>query len=122
MLLGCLSEACDLVTLDAITTPGPLDVRTRFGFEHHDPSHAEAIRRAWEETGGRRAYWGEWHTHAEPDPTPSPLDLETWRETAAEAPGGLLFFAIVGTERVGVWVVSPEGVAEVVRVLLGGAP
>lgn len=59
------------------TTPGPNDVRSRTSFHRQDESHERAYLRA------RRddpliAYIGDWHTHPENLPAPSPTDESEW--------------------------------------------
>lgn len=106
----CLRDGGHLI-VDLATEPGPTDERTRYGFNRVDPSHQERLDRAWEESEGTCAAIGSWHTHAEPHPTPSDVDLDAWRDHAATWTwdGDALYFAIVGTESVGVWEVDRAG-------------
>lgn len=94
-----------ILTLTAISEPGPKDARERYGCERLDPCHQEALERAWNERRDFRL--GEWHSHAEPFPTPSDLDMATWRGCLAEARRkGLdhrMFFLIVGTLEIRAW-------------------
>lgn len=113
LLLGRLSEGNHLLTIERITEPMPGDVRTRRAFERADPGHADAVRAAWGETGGAVACWGDWHTHAEPSPTPSADDLESWRADAARA--DCSFSIIVGTEEIRVWEVRRDGAVRAVE-------
>lgn len=101
LLLGYLTEQNHLLVINQVTVPGPGDVRERLGFERLDPLHNARVRQAWERTRGGVACWGTWHTHAEPTPRPSPLDLESWREDTMANCG---FHLIVGTNTVGVWI------------------
>lgn len=61
------------------TTPLPRDVRKSTLFDRKDHGHQAAALAAWRSSGGTDTYLGEWHTHPVDDPTPSTLDLRTWR-------------------------------------------
>lgn len=105
LLLGrYLSDAHDLV-VDFVSTPMPDDERSRFGFFRGAKSHQRVIDAAWESSGGTCCFLGDWHTHAEPAPTPSPMDVENWQKMLREAiePDQACFFVIVGQQVIRVW-------------------
>jgi len=108
LLLGELSDDNRHLTLCDLTEPMPNDRRTRFGFERNDPGHQAVVKASWDESGGKVAAWGTWHTHAEPTPMPSALDIESWAADLNEwgNAGDCLFHIIVGTEGIGLWTVS----------------
>lgn len=60
------------------TTPQPNDRRTRFRFYRRDPYHQEVAISQWDMSGNTLDYIGEWHTHPEPYPMPSSLDISEW--------------------------------------------
>lgn len=99
------------VVVDEITTPGPLDKRSRFACSLEDPSHQQRLDDAWERSDGRSNYLGHWHTHPEPDPRPSDIDLADWRRrlSVETYPGDHLLFVIVGTERTRMWLGFRDG-------------
>lgn len=105
VLVGRHLHAGGHVIVDAVTQPMSGDVATRCSFHRSREPHQRAIDEAWSRSGGRSVYLGEWHTHPEPDPRPSSVDLGDWRrrlrDDEVEAP--YLFFAIVGLEQVSVW-------------------
>lgn len=107
LLFGRLSDNNTCLTLCDLTEPFPGDVRNARGFGREDPGHQATVTRLWQESGGEVACWGDWHTHAEPHPEPSALDLESWRADAKSL--GDRFAVIVGTETIGVWEVTREG-------------
>ena len=106
-LLGrMVRDSLDIV-VDEVIEPGPGDVRTRYGFHLCDLAHQQAhVDAAWKRSEGTCCFLGDWHTHAEPDPTPSSVDLDNWRRllrvTATDEYPRLLF-VIVGTEHVRAW-------------------
>lgn len=110
LLLGELTDNNHHLTLCDLTEPMSGDVRTRFGFERKDPGHQAEVKAAWDESGGAVAAWGTWHTHAERTPVPSAQDLEAWAADVNEwtSAGDCLFHIIVGTEGIGLWVVSKQ--------------
>ena len=105
LLIGHLDRDGFDVVIDAATLPRPGDVRSRYNFERNDPGHSAAVRRAFEESNGARQHLGDWHTHAEPIPSPSTEDLVQWTDTLREhvKPGEACFFVIVGQSAIGVW-------------------
>ena len=48
---------------------------------------------------GTKSYLGEWHTHPEPNPRPSSLDITEWKKTA-NYNEDMLLFLIVGQETI----------------------
>ena len=106
-LLGRMIAGSLDVVADAVTEPGPRDERERFGFHLNDLAHHQALINAeWDRSGGTCCLLGDWHTHAEPDPTPSFVDLAGWRKRLAgdasdEFPR--LLFVIVGTRSIRAW-------------------
>jgi len=106
-LLGRMMRDSLDVVVDEVIEPGPLDVRTRYGFHLCDLAHQQAaLDAAWKRSAGTCCFLGDWHTHAEPDPTPSSVDLANWHRllrTMATGESTRLLFVIVGTERVRAW-------------------
>jgi integrative and conjugative element protein (TIGR02256 family) len=104
-LLGrYLRDGHDLV-VDMVTVPMPGDVRERYGFHRNSPGHQAEIDAAWIASGGTCVLLGNWHTHAEPHPTPSSVDLEDWRRVLITEiqPDEACFFVIVGQREIRVW-------------------
>lgn len=103
VLIGrCIVDTSDVV-VDAATTPLFTDERERFRFHRSEP-HMNVVHAMHDATWGRVGYVGEWHTHAEPDPTPSDIDLDDWRaQLALQAHLDSLVFVIVGQERTRAW-------------------
>lgn len=116
LLLGRLSDNNHHLTLCQCTTPLPGDVREPRGFERNDPGHRAAVRRAWVASGGEVTCWGTWHTHAEPHPSPSDVDLDSWRADGRDLAADF-FHVIVGTEEIGVWEVTRDGRVQKVEAL-----
>jgi integrative and conjugative element protein (TIGR02256 family) len=93
------------VVVDSVTVPMPGDVGSRYAFFRSAEPHQAAVDLAHEQSNGTVGYLGEWHTHAEPDPTPSSTDLDDWAKRLREDvfDGATLLFVIVGQERTRMW-------------------
>lgn len=92
------------VVIDSVTTPQPGDLRLPHFFHRSQEAHQAASDRAYEESDGRICYLGEWHTHAEPAPTPSAVDLNDWCRRLRDDQGeDRVFFAIIGQDEIALW-------------------
>jgi integrative and conjugative element protein (TIGR02256 family) len=80
---------------------GPMarDRRTATLFDRCDPGHQEYALKNWGDSAQTKTFVGEWHTHSEPRPSPSRLDLQTWRHVAGNNAAGNTVFLIKGYER-----------------------
>lgn len=108
LLLGRYVVDTQAVIADEVTEPAPGDLREPAAFHRLDDAHNAIIRARWEESDGRIHYVGEWHTHAEPWPRPSHIDLGAWEGLLRDASDGRpdnppLLFVIAGQSSVGVW-------------------
>lgn len=105
VLLGRYILDTDDVVVDDITRPCADDVRDRFSFKRSAPAHQAAIDDAWTSTAGRIHYLGEWHTHPQPDPTPSRTDIRDWKRRLRKDrfDADFLLFVIAGLELISVW-------------------
>lgn len=76
ILLGRGPDPAGGIHVEIAGDPGP-NADRRPDFFLRDLAHAQLLAtRAWEE---QRAIWvGEWHTHPEGGPAPSPVDLATY--------------------------------------------
>ena len=105
MLLGRIIAETGDVVVDELTQPTPDDSRTRFTFVRGKAFAQDLVNRAWSYSSGTRIYLGEWHSHPESRPTPSPQDVGNWRAVVqgAKYEQNELLFVIVGLDEVGVW-------------------
>ncbi|GMA17684.1 Mov34/MPN/PAD-1 family protein [Deinococcus metallilatus] len=110
ILVGHERQQGNLV-LDRFTSPQPGDRRTRTRFHRSVEPHQELLNLMWLASGCTRTYFGEWHTHPEPCPTPSSIDLRSWRKhlKQEEARENGLHFIIVGTAITRVWHANQGG-------------
>jgi integrative and conjugative element protein (TIGR02256 family) len=98
------------VVVDEVSTPQNGDRRSRFGF-YRSAKHEQVARERWLQENSTSAYLGLWHTHPEPDPTPSGVDRRDWEQAVYgdRYEGDRLFFPIVGTHCIRIWTLSRRG-------------
>jgi integrative and conjugative element protein (TIGR02256 family) len=92
------------IIVDTLTEPIPKDIQSRYSFFRSD-KHQELITSVWEASEGTCQYLGEWHTHPEDIPSPSPKDFSSWKKLLKTSilPNRHIFFIIVGTKKIKVW-------------------
>ena len=93
------------VVVDKVTVPMKGDNQSRFRFFRSKHLHQAQIDDEWATSSGTCNYLGEWHTHPEPNPTPSLCDLINWKKKLLfdRFDSDSLFFVIVGTKQINVW-------------------
>lgn len=67
------------IIVHEVSEPGDGDIRRRCFVDRKGPHHQLAVDDAFARSSGRLQYLGEWHTHPEDYPSPSPTDIGTWR-------------------------------------------
>jgi integrative and conjugative element protein (TIGR02256 family) len=96
ILLGRVFEA--QVVIDSITTPSFWDKTGRLYFIRNLKRAQKAVNKAWFTIEGRQIYLGEWHTHPDYFPIPSPDDKDLvsnmLKDTKMEI--DFLFLVIIG--------------------------
>ncbi|MBZ2206510.1 Mov34/MPN/PAD-1 family protein [Massilia soli] len=109
-LLGRHLIDTDDIVVDEVTTPQKSDRRSRFSF-FRSKKHGVIAQGRWSEEASTLAYLGLWHTHPERDPTPSGVDRQDWKQALSKDTfyGDMLFFPIVGIERIRVWAMTTNG-------------
>lgn len=110
------------VVVDEVTTPQASDRRSRTGF-YRSSKHELLARQRWLEQHNTLAYLGLWHTHPEPDPTPSSVDRNDWLQAVSRDTfeGDRLFFPIIGTRRLRIWTLSRRGTFRELKLESGDA-
>jgi len=104
VLMGRYIKDTRDVIVDDITVPEAGDVQSLHRFFRAHEQHQKKLERAWERSGHTCTYLGEWHTHSEPNPSPSHVDRSEWRrKLMTDDFGSHLFFVIVGTESIQAW-------------------
>jgi integrative and conjugative element protein (TIGR02256 family) len=103
ILLGRIYDG-NTVVVEVATTPNKEDKAGRYFFDRSRNAAQEIVTCLWEQSGGEIVYLGEWHTHPERNPSPSPRDKDMIRsmfnDTKMET--NSLILTIVGLE--GRWV------------------
>lgn len=82
------------------STPSKRDKSSRFHFLRSAINAQKFIERKFKSSKGKKIYLGEWHTHPERLPSPSPTDLISFKDQLKknEMNSSFLFMIIFGTE------------------------
>ena len=104
ILIGKHINSGGRVVIEEFTPPQPSDMQSRCNY-FRSSAHNELANQRWQESGGHSTYVGLWHTHPEPIPTPSQIDLKDWRDALRHSKyeGKWLFFFIVGQSHTRCW-------------------
>ncbi|MFT4850483.1 MAG: integrative and conjugative element protein (TIGR02256 family) [Sediminicola sp.] len=102
IILGGLVRHTNTIFIDECTAPGHLDQRHRFHYTMLDPQHQNSINKAFKDSNGFTNYLGIWHSHPEPHPIPSAIDMQDWKKAMMINSNILpaFVFVIVGTQSV----------------------
>lgn len=73
ILIGYFQENNSYVITD-FTQPGEGDKQSRYGFVRSKKNAQKVLNCLFKESGGKKIYLGEWHTHPEDIPCPSDTD------------------------------------------------
>ncbi|OCN03418.1 hypothetical protein A7X67_11070 [Clostridium sp. W14A] len=112
LIIGTM-EASTQLTITDITTPQLSDHRLPFRFFRSETSHQEKMDELWEESGFRKLYLGEWHTHPEPYPHPSFVDISGWKKIASKKQNSSwMLFLILGQRGFRLWTVENGKIKE----------
>ncbi|MCW3177769.1 MULTISPECIES: Mov34/MPN/PAD-1 family protein [Acinetobacter] len=67
------------IVIWTISLPSDEDIRDRFSVDRVGKHHQNVVDQAFQKSKGTWQYIGEWHTHPEDAPSPSPTDINSWR-------------------------------------------
>ncbi|PYE33906.1 integrative and conjugative element protein (TIGR02256 family) [Idiomarina fontislapidosi] len=95
-LIGSQSVSGNEVWLKECSIPQTMDYATRTSFSMCAPHHQTLVDSFYKRSNGELGYVGTWHTHPEPTPAPSSLDIADWHECTKRNPDRRLVFVIVG--------------------------
>lgn len=104
IIVGEIKSIDDVIVITDVSSPYKNDKRGRCHFNRKSDGHQEFMDKLWEESGLKKMYFGEWHTHNQTEPIPSFIDISNWKKIERRntvAPE--MFFIIVGTRRIKIW-------------------
>ena len=98
ILLGYVYRDRD--EIEEISIPSRFDKKGLFFFNRKKDTAQLKINKAWHVSKGTLIYIGEWHTHSERIPSPSPTDRNMIKRVCGETKMGLdyLYLVIVGID------------------------
>jgi integrative and conjugative element protein (TIGR02256 family) len=79
------------------TFPMRWDTGTRFAFRRSSTGHEEIALRRWRQSNRTMDWVGEWHSHPEGIPSPSSIDIRSWKEITRNRAAPMAFI-IIGWE------------------------
>jgi len=105
VILGRFIIETNDIVIDFVTEPMPGDKRSRTRFKRGVKNHQAIIDKYWYISNGTINYLGEWHTHPEPIPNPSFIDVKSWKKMLSydKFDSQCLYYIIIGTNEIGVW-------------------
>lgn len=91
-----------------MTIPSDLDKSSRFNFIRAKKSAQKAINKYFKESGGKKIYLGEWHSHPEDLPMPSQLDCKSIKEQIIfnKLNSNTIFMIIIGRKGLSISIVT----------------
>jgi integrative and conjugative element protein (TIGR02256 family) len=104
LLLGRDLLDSNTLVIDKITQPFPNEKRSRYRC-HRGKQHMLFAEKYWKQENSTGQILGLWHTHPESEPTPSPTDIEDWKNQlrSIKNTSDVLVFFIIGFESIGCW-------------------
>ncbi len=109
ILVGYYDALFDGIIICDITYPQKNDVCEKYRYLRKSSGHQDIMDELWIESGYRKCYLGEWHTHNQKHPNPSWIDKNNWKSIAKrEHNFNSLFFVIVGTNEFAIWGISDK--------------
>ena len=105
VLLGRFIINSKDIVVDEITVPMVGDKFSRYTFVRNAKSHQRIIDSKWQKSDRTCNYLGEWHTHPESYPSPSRVDIDSWKDRLKKDSfsSRYLYFVILGIKEIRVW-------------------
>lgn len=92
--------------VDQATLPMTGDRGSRFAFRRGRAGHQQIARARWRQSAHRVDWLGEWHSHPEAIPSPSGIDLASWR-LITHRRGAPMLFLIIGYQSIWLGLMRP---------------
>lgn len=114
IIVGYYDAVESALKITDITWPQKDDIRGRYRFIRKEAGHQELMDKLWEQSGYRKSYLGEWHTHNQSRPTPSFVDYNNWKNISKRRHNfDEHFFIIIGKISSGIWVVKNRKIQKI---------
>ena len=113
ILVGYFQHMKSTFVITDITWPMMKDVQGKYRFKRRDGGHQKTMDKLWQESGFKKSYLGEWHTHNESVPKPSFVDIANWKKINSRKNNyEVNLFIILGRESLKIWYVYGNDVNE----------
>lgn len=103
ILIGRENRGNQNIVIEYSTEPMKEDIRSRIRYFRKDSGHVEYYKKLYDENNEIYAYYGEWHTHPEDNPSYSFVDWENWKSIAKKDPKGIQYHIIAGRKSFVMW-------------------
>lgn len=84
--------------INEATFPMRWDIGTMFAFRRSAIGHRQIALRRWHQSSRTIDWVGEWHSHPEESPSPSSIDIRSWKEITRDRAAPMAFM-IIGWKR-----------------------
>lgn len=114
IVVGYYDAVESALKITDMTWPQIDDIRGRYRFIRKEAGHQELMDRLWEQSGYKKSYLGEWHTHNQCRPIPSPIDYNNWRNISERHHNfNEQLFIIIGKISSGIWMVKNRKIQKI---------
>ncbi len=105
ILIGSIFKDGGTIDINDYTIPLVNDKRLRFWFGRSE-QHNEILHDKWKKSSHTKLYLGEWHTHPQNYPTPSAVDILSWKKLLirSKTESEVIIFIIVGLNALNIWI------------------
>lgn len=109
MLIGSIIRGTKDIIIEDLTLPIKDDKRSRLSYVRSE-KHNDLLEQKWIDSQFTKMYFGEWHTHPQADPFPSPQDIKDWKNLMKESntETKILLFIIAGIDIFKIWLGDRE--------------
>lgn len=114
IVVGYYNVSESSLKITDITWPQIDDIRGQYRFIRKETGHQELMDKLWEQSGYKKSYLGEWHTHNQCRPIPSIVDYNNWKDISKRHHNfDEQFFIIVGKICSGIWTVKNQKIKKI---------
>jgi integrative and conjugative element protein (TIGR02256 family) len=80
--------------INEATFPMRWDIGSRFAFQRSAGGHRQIALNRWHQSNRTIDWVGEWHSHPEASPSPSSIDIRSWKDITRDRAAPMAFMII----------------------------
>ena len=104
VMIGMTNQDRKEIWIQTVTTLKDNDEQGRCHFKLTDPAHQAYVDKEFSLSSGTHIYLGTWHTHPQPIPEPSRVDIKNWESCLLRNRERPLVFSIVGIQQTQIYI------------------